>query len=124
MKKIILGLVAAFVAAFTFASPASPVSAGSGNATITDVNVTCAAADGTYQVTWVAYVTDLSKFDKPTTWSVGGQTASVLSPIVLVTTHVRNQVLFSPQPRIATQAMIGFSRPILTDGAYVPGYCI
>lgn len=42
----------------------------------------------------------------------------------LVTNHVRNRVLFSPEPRIAVQAYIGFSRPILTAGAYVPGYCI
>lgn len=127
MKKIILGLVAAFVAAFTFASPA-PVGAtgGSGNATIYDVNVTCAAPDGTYQVTWVAYVTDLNqRGEKPTTWSVGGQTASVLSPIVLVTNHTRNRVLHSAPARIAVQAYIGFSRPVLTDGVgFVPGYCI
>lgn len=63
MKKIILGLAALVAAAFTLASPA-PVGAtgGSGNTTINDVNVTCAAPDNRPpQVTWVTYVTPLER---------------------------------------------------------------
>lgn len=127
MKKIIFGLVAALVAAFTLASPTTVgATGGTGNAAIYDVNVTCAAPDGTYQVTWVAYVTRLNeRGEKPTTWSINGQTASVLSPIVIVTTETRQRVLYSAPARIAVQAYIGYSRPILTDGVgFVPGYCI
>ena len=128
MKKSNLGLVAALVAAFTLASPA-PVGAtgGTGNAAIHDVAVSCAAPDGTYTVTWVATVTGLNRNgEKPTTWSVdyGITQYPVTSPIVIVTSHTRQAVLFSSPPRIARQAQIGYSRPMLVDQAYVPGYCI
>ena len=78
-------------------------------------------------VTWVATVTGLNRNgEKPTTWSAdyGITQYPVTSPIVIVTSHTRQAVLFSSPPRIARQAQIGYSRPMLVDQAYVPGYCI
>ena len=101
-----------------------PVSPGSwGNADIDPVNVSCAAPNGSYQVTWVATITRLGKYDTPTFWSVGGQVASVAAPIWIVTSHTRQAVLFSSPPRIAVVAQIGMSRPVLAASAGVPGYC-
>ena len=54
---------------------------------------------------------------------VDGQTASVNDPIIIVTGHTRQAVLFSTPPRIAAVATIGMSRPVLTASAGVPGYC-
>jgi hypothetical protein len=122
MKKFILGLFAAGAIAITPVIPAEAAD-GSGNATIVDVSTSCASPTGVYTVTWVAYVTDLSRHNTPTEWSINGVVASVYSPIVIVRSYTRQAVLFSSPPRIAVQAYIGFSRPMLTDESYVPGYC-
>ena len=50
-------------------------------------------------------------------------TASVNDPIIIVTGHTRQAVLFSTPPRIAAVATIGMSRPVLTASAGVPDYC-
>lgn len=123
MKKFILGLFAAGALAMTPVLPAE-AAGGSGNATIQDVYTSCASPTGVYTVTWAAYVTDLSKFNAPTTWSIDGVVASVYSPIYIVTTHnlAPGGVPVQP-PRIARQAYIGFSRPMLTDVGYLPSFC-
>ena len=72
---------------------------------------------------WVARITSLSPHSTPTVWSVDGQTASVNDPIIIVTGHTRQAVLFSTPPRIAAVATIGMSRPKLTASAGVPDYC-
>ena len=100
-----------------------PIIAGSGNAEVHAVNVSCAAPNGSYTVVWVAQITSLSPHNTPQVWSVDGQTASVADPIIIVTGHTRQAVLFSTPPRIATVATIGMSRPKLTASAGVPGYC-
>ena len=102
---------------------ADPIIAGSGNAEVHAVNVSCAAPNGTYSVVWVARITSLSPHNTPTVWSVDGQTASVNDPIIIVTGHTRQAVLFSTPPRIAAVATIGMSRPVLTASAGVPDYC-
>lgn len=123
MKKFILGLFAAGALAITPVLPAQ-AAGGSGNATIVDAYSSCASPTGAYTVTWVAYVTDLSKFNTPTTWSIDGVVASVYSPIYIVTSHSRAQGGVPVQPpRIARQAYIGFSRPMLTDTGFIPDYC-
>ena len=104
-------------------SPPTRSIAGSGNAEVHAVNVSCAAPNGTYSVVWVARITSLSPHNTPTVWSVDGQTASVNDPIIIVTGHTRQAVLFSTPPRIAAVAVIGMSRPVLTASTGVPGYC-
>ena len=62
---------------------APPITAGSGNATISATSVTCAAGDGSYTVTWTAHITDLSRHNTPTTWALGGTVAAVSDPITV-----------------------------------------
>lgn len=102
---------------------APPITAGSGNATISATSVTCAAGDGSYTVTWTAHITDLSRHNTPTTWALGGTVAAVSDPITVTVGYTRQAVLFSTPPRIAAVATIGMSRPKLTASAGVPGYC-
>ena len=102
---------------------APPITAGSGNATISATSVTCAAGDGSYTVTWTAHITDLSRHNTPTTWALGGTVAAVSAPITVTVGYTRQAVLFSTPPRIAIVATIGMSRPKLTASTGVPGYC-
>lgn len=128
MKRFIAMTIAALIAAFTIgvASPVASASGGSGSATIRDVSVSCAdPTTGVYTVTWRAHVTDLSRHNTPTVWSLEGQTTSVKNPIFVTTSYVRYQTSWqNREPVITVAARIGFSQPILNDRASVPGYCV
>ena len=132
IKDMLIAFVAVFVGVVAmFVSPVlvsaacagQPITGGSGNAEIHAAYVSCAAPDGTYTVAWVATITDLSRHNTPTVWSIDGFVQPVTAPIGVVRSYTRQAVLFSSPPRIAVEAYIGMSRPKLTAGASVPGYC-